>query len=116
MIMLNDWHPDIIEFILSKMQNENVLLSIKKTFSDDKIIEEANRKLKFIPLTQEEKEMYELVLKEESLSSKPLYEKAKKILKKQGKYIVNNTQFLTGANISVAISDDFMKAVEKDDI
>ncbi len=25
MIMMNDWHPDIIEFIISKMQNANIL-------------------------------------------------------------------------------------------
>ena len=25
MIMLNDWHPDIIEFIISKMQNPRIL-------------------------------------------------------------------------------------------
>lgn len=114
MIMLNDWHPDVVEFILSKMQNENILLHIKKIFKDKKILEETNRKLKFIPLTNEETTLYKLALENPSLNNEALKSKASQLLKDGGRYVVNDEHFLTGANISVAISDDFMKAVEND--
>lgn len=114
MIMLNDWHPDIIEFILSKMQNENVLLHIKKIFKDKKILEETNRKLKFIPLTADEKIMYQLVVNDINQKDTHLFNKAKQLLNDGGKFVVNDEHFLSGANISVAISDDFMNAVEND--
>ena len=116
MIMLNDWHPDIIEFILSKMQNENILLHIRKIFNDKKIIEEANRKLKFIPLSSDELKMYQQVIENDEFKNTGLYQKAKMLLENKGKYTVNDEHFLTGANISVAISKDFMDAVENNTV
>ena len=41
--------------------------------------------------------------------------KAKKLLRDGGKYEVNNPEFLSGANISVTITKEFMQAVENDD-
>ncbi|MCK9536464.1 MAG: ribonucleotide-diphosphate reductase subunit alpha, partial [Bacilli bacterium] len=58
MIMLADWHPDIIEFIISKMQNPKILHFLIDNLTDDDIIKEAKNKLKFTPLSDEEVEMY----------------------------------------------------------
>lgn len=116
MIMLADWHPDIIEFILSKMQNENILLHIKKIFHDKKILEEANRKLKFVPLTSEEREMHTLICNSKDRVSLHVFKKSRDLLENGGKFVVNEESYLSGANISVAISDDFMKAVENDEM
>ena len=35
-------------------------------------------------------------------------------LRDGGTYSVHNAEFLTGANISVTLTDDFMKAVEEE--
>src|SRR5690625_7702600 len=50
MIMLADWHPDIIEFIISKMQNPNILRHIINTKKDEQIKRIAKEKQKFEPL------------------------------------------------------------------
>ncbi|WP_027120017.1 vitamin B12-dependent ribonucleotide reductase [[Mycoplasma] testudinis] len=112
MIMLCDWHPDIIEFIISKMQNENVLRWIVNNMKDRLILEEANRKVRFVPLTPNEKEMHQAVINARDDVSVPAYEYSLKLMNDGGRWEVVNSQFLTGANISVAISDDFMHAVK----
>lgn len=114
MIMLNDWHPDIIEFIISKMQNANILRWILQNMKDPKIIEEANNKVRFIALTPAEIETNQLIVNNENNVSLNVYEDALKLLNDGGRWEVINSQFLTGANISVAISDDFMRAVKAD--
>lgn len=55
MIMLADWHPDIIEFIISKMQNPRVLKWLSENSKDEQVRELAQRKLKFIPLSRLER-------------------------------------------------------------
>lgn len=112
MIMLDDWHPDIIEFIISKMQNENVLRWILQNMKDPKILEEANRKIRFVPLTPLENEMHQTVVGNKDQIALSTYENSLKLLSDGGRWEVVNSQFLTGANISVAISDDFMRAVK----
>ncbi len=112
MIMLGSWHPDILEFIISKMQKPNVLEFIKTKFKDSDILRLANDKLKFRPLSAERKEILEAFVKCGDKASKETTEKAKKLLKLGGEYEVNYPEFLTGANISVAITDDFMAAVK----
>ena len=118
MIMLADWHPDIIEFIISKMQNPKILQFLINNLTDEDIIREAKNKLKFIPLTAEETEMYEWLVENNNNGhrsiSKTTIEKAKDILKDGGTYQVNSPDFLSGANISVAITKEFMHAVEND--
>lgn len=118
MIMLADWHPDIIKFIISKMQNPKILLFLLNTLTDEEILKEAKDKLKFTPLSNEEQEMYETIIEMEDLSpgniSKSTLQKAKEILSQGGNYSVNNPDFLSGANISVAITKEFMHAVEHD--
>jgi ribonucleoside-diphosphate reductase alpha chain len=116
MIMLADWHPDIIEFIISKMQNPKILQFLISNLKDEDIIREAKNKLKFIPLTPEESEIYEAVVTtaedHPDLVRKSTLNKAKEVLRQQGTYQVNNPEFLSGANISIAITSEFMHAVE----
>ncbi|MCK9536563.1 MAG: vitamin B12-dependent ribonucleotide reductase, partial [Bacilli bacterium] len=108
------------EFIISKMQNPKILHFLIDNLTDDDIIKEAKNKLKFTPLSDEEVEMYELVVesgKSNSFSvSKTTLNKAEEILKAQGTYQINSPEFLSGANISVAITKEFMNAVENDSI
>lgn len=83
MIGLGDWHPDLIYFIMCKVQNPLVL---------DKIINEIDDE--FI------KEVAEFLL----------------IRNEEGVPIaVRKKDFMTGANISVLVSDDLMRAVENDE-
>lgn len=118
MIMLADWHPDIIEFIISKMQNPKILQFLINNLSDPDIVREAKNKLKFTPLSAEDIEIYEKIVEIENQNpnsiSKATYNKAFQALKDQGTYSVNNPEFLSGANISVAITKEFMHAVERD--
>lgn len=117
MIMLADWHPDILEFIISKMQNPQILRFIIETTDDDQIRQLAQEKLKFEPLTEIERDIYEGVAGITEGES-PVSETRKhvlQILKDGGRYSVHNPDFLTGANISVAITKEFMDAVENDE-
>lgn len=118
MIMLADWHPDIIEFIISKMQNPKILQFLINNLTDPDIIREAKNKLKFIPLSPEETEIYENIIELEKNNPgsirKTTLKKAEEVLRDQGTYQVNMSEFLSGANISVAITKEFMEAVEHD--
>src|SRR5699024_10391853 len=62
MIMLADWHPDIIEFIISKMQNPRILRFLIENTEDEEIRELAKEKLNFTPLTETEKDLYRGIL------------------------------------------------------
>ncbi len=46
MIMLADWHPDIVEFIISKMQNPRILRYLIENTNDELIISSSTRKIK----------------------------------------------------------------------
>jgi ribonucleoside-diphosphate reductase alpha chain len=116
MIMLANWHPDIVEFIISKMQNPKILQFLLETSKDPLIIKAAKNKLKFTPLSDEEVEINEYIIeaskKNPDLFSKRIVDTAFDRLNKGGNYSVHNSEFLSGANISVAITQDFMDAVE----
>lgn len=112
MIMLADWHPDIIEFIISKMQNPKILRFLIESTGDDEIRRLAQAKLKFTPLTPDERVMYETAAM--YLPDSSARKQAQQKLADGGNYGVNNEEFLTGANISVAITKEFMEAVEND--
>lgn len=118
MIMMADWHPDIIEFIISKMQNPKILQFLIDHIQDEDIVREAKNKLKFIPLKSEEMEMYETLSEFEDAKpgtlKRGVYDKVKEFLKYKGRYEVNNPEYLSGSNISVAITKEFMQAVEND--
>ncbi len=60
--MLSDWHPDILEFIISKMQNPRILRFLIESTQDEKIKKLAKDKLKFTPLTEQEKAMYQGII------------------------------------------------------
>jgi len=113
MIMLADWHPDIIEFIISKMQNPRVLKWLAENSNDETIKAEANKKLKFIPLTKTEIEIYENLITKNDCAPYIL-DYAHEMLISKGKLEVVQPEFLSGANISITLTDDFMQAIEKD--
>ena len=113
MIMLADWHPDIIEFIISKMQNPRVLKWLSENSKDEQIVEEAKRKMKFFPLSRIEREMYEALAINKDAPSHVI-DYANEMLINGGQLEVVNPEFLSGANISVTLTKEFMDAVEKD--
>lgn len=120
MIMMAIWHPDIIEFIISKMQNPRILRFLIESSEDEDIRRQAREKLKFTPLSENEKDMYQGILNYKNIPgnggfTKKVIEEAESKLKQLGTYSVHNPEFLTGANISVCLTKEFMEAVEKDE-
>ncbi|MBF0709234.1 vitamin B12-dependent ribonucleotide reductase [Alkalihalobacillus hwajinpoensis] len=119
MIMLADWHPDIIEFIISKMQNPRILRFLMENTKDEQIKKLAEDKLKFTPLSESERSMYQSILNYRSIPGTGGFEEkvmqdAQDKLATGGTYSVHNPDFLTGANISICLTKDFMDAVEND--
>ncbi|BCB04705.1 vitamin B12-dependent ribonucleotide reductase [Bacillus sp. KH172YL63] len=119
MIMLSDWHPDIIEFIISKMQNPRILRYLLENTEDETIKKAAEDKLKFTPLTEQEEAMYQGILNYRQIPGyggfdAKILKHAEEKLRTGGTYSVHNPEFLTGANISVCLTSDFMEAVEND--
>ncbi|WP_175991068.1 vitamin B12-dependent ribonucleotide reductase [Bacillus sp. Marseille-Q1617] len=120
MIMLSDWHPDIIEFIISKMQNPRILRYLLENTEDENIKKAAEDKLKFTPLTEHEEAMYQGIINYKQIPgyggfNEKIIKNAEEKLRTGGTYSVHNPEFLTGANISVCLTSDFMDAVEKDE-
>ncbi|CAG8669633.1 4709_t:CDS:2, partial [Ambispora leptoticha] len=62
MIMLTDWHPDIIEFIVAKVQNPHVLTQLMKNTQDKWIAQEIKNKLEFVKLSDQEEQMINIFL------------------------------------------------------
>ncbi len=119
MIMLADWHPDIIEFIISKMQNPRILRFLIENTKDETIKKLAKDKLKFTPLTEQERAMYEGIVRFKKIPgfggfTEGIIAEAEEKLETGGHFSVHNPEFLTGANISVCLTKEFMEAVEKD--
>lgn len=113
MIMLADWHPDIIEFIISKMQNARVLRWLLENSKDEQIRKEAEKKIKFIPFNRTEREMYE-ALADSKNAAQHIVDYAREKLADGGTLEVLNPEFLSGANISVTLTREFMDAVKND--
>ncbi len=119
MIMLADWHPDIVEFIISKMQNPRILRYLIENTNDESIKKAAEDKLKFMPLTDQEITMYQSVTNFKHIPgyggfTDQIIKDAEQKLKVGGTYSVHNPEFLTGANISITLTKEFMEAVEND--
>lgn len=120
MIMLADWHPDILEFIISKMQNPRILRFLLENTNDEQIKKLVKEKLKFTPLTEVETAMYQGILNYKHIPGQGGFDpkvirEAEEKLQIGGTYSVNNPDFLTGANISVCLTKEFMEAVENDE-
>ena len=120
MIMLSDWHPDIVEFIISKMQNPRILRFLMENTKDESIKKHAKDKLKYTPLTEQEKSMYQGILNYKNIPgqggfTEATFHEAEEKLANGGTYSVHQAEFLTGANISVCLTNEFMEAVEKDE-
>lgn len=113
MIMLADWHPDIIEFIISKMQNAKVLKWLLENSKDEQIRREAEKKIRFVPFTRTEREMYE-ALADNKNTPEHLSAFAREKMADGGTLEVQNPEFLTGANISITLTKEFMDAVKDD--
>ncbi len=113
MIMMADWHPDIIEFIISKMQNAKVLKWLIENSNDEQIRKEAEKHIKYKEFSRIEREMYE-ELAESKTAEQHIINHARSKLADGGTLEVLNPEFLTGANISVTITKEFMNAVEND--
>lgn len=119
MIMLADWHPDIMEFIISKMQNPRILRYLVENTNDERIKKYALDKLKFTPLTEQERAMYQGIVNYKYIPGlggfdEGIIKNAEEKLRTGGNYSVHNSEFLTGANISVCLTNEFMEAVEND--
>lgn len=119
MIMLADWHPDIVEFIISKMQNPRILRYLIENTTDETIIRLAKEKLNFKPLSLQEEAMYQGIVNYKSIEGlggfdTAIIREAENKLRDGGTYTVHNPEFLTGANISVTLTKEFMEAVEND--
>ncbi|AST92479.1 MULTISPECIES: vitamin B12-dependent ribonucleotide reductase [Sutcliffiella] len=119
MIMLADWHPDIIEFIISKMQNPRILRYLIENTNDEGIKKAAEDKLKFTPLTLQEESMYQGIVNYKHIPgyggfSEGIIRDAELKLREGGTYSVHNSEFLTGANISICLTKEFMEAVDTD--
>lgn len=117
--MLVDSHPDIIEFIISKMQNPRILRYLIENTEDEQIKQLAQEKLKFTPLTETEVDLYQGIVNYKNMPglggfTEASIKEAENKLRTGGTYSVHNPEFLTGANISVCLTNDFMKAVEND--
>lgn len=121
MIMLVDSHPDVMEFIISKMQNPRILRYLIENTEDEQIKRLAQEKLKFTPLTETESDLYQGILNYRSIPgqggfTQAAFKEAEQKLLTGGTYTVHNSEFLTGANISVCITKDLMQAIENDDM
>ncbi|WP_425423253.1 hypothetical protein [Sporosarcina ureilytica] len=110
----------MLEFIISKMQNPRILRYLLENTDEEMIKKLANEKLKFKPLTNQEEAMYQSILNYRDIPgfggfNEAIMRDAETKLRDGGTYSVHNPEFLTGANISVTLTDDFMKAVENDE-
>ncbi|KGR78449.1 vitamin B12-dependent ribonucleotide reductase [Ureibacillus manganicus] len=120
MIMLADWHPDIVEFIISKMQNPRILRYLIENTNEELITRLAQEKLKFKPFTAQEEAMYQGIVNYKNFPglggfNEAIIKEAEQKLRDGGTYSVHNSEFLTGANISVTLTKEFMAAVENDE-
>lgn len=101
------------------MQNPRILRFLIENTKDDSIKKMAKEKLKFTPLTLQEEAMYQGIVNYKSIPgyggfSADIIKAAEEKLATGGTYTVHNSEFLTGANISVTLTKDFMDAVEND--
>jgi ribonucleoside-diphosphate reductase alpha chain len=101
------------------MQNPRILRYLVENTKDERIKQLALDKLKFTPLTETEQLMYQGIVNYKSIPGQGGFtdkaiKEAEEKLRTGGTYSVHNAEFLTGANISVCVTKEFMEAVEND--
>ncbi len=101
------------------MQNPRILRFLVENTEDETIRQLALDKLKFIPLTETERDMYQSIVNYKAIPghggfTEKAIKEAEEKLQTGGTYSVHNSEFLTGANISVCVTKEFMEAVEND--
>ncbi|MDP4170042.1 MAG: ribonucleotide-diphosphate reductase subunit alpha, partial [Bacillota bacterium] len=104
---------------MSKMQNPRILRFLIENTNEETIKKHAKDKLKFTPLTLQEEAMYQGIVNYNNIPgyggfSSDIIRSAEEKLLEGGNYSVHNSEFLTGANISVCLTKEFMEAVEND--
>jgi ribonucleoside-diphosphate reductase alpha chain len=103
------------------MQNPRILRFLIETTNDETIKKLAKDKLKFTPLKEQEIAMYRGILNFKNVPgyggfNENIIAEVEDKLITGGTYSVHNSEFLTGANISVCLTKDFMDAVENGEI
>src|SRR5699024_6505063 len=98
-------------------QNPRILRYLIENTEDEQIKQLANEKLKFTPLTTTEQDLYQGIVNYKNMPglggfTKEAIQEAEIKLNNGGTYSVHNSEFLTGANISVCITKEFMDAVD----
>lgn len=101
------------------MQNPRILRFLIENTNDETIKKLAKDKLKFTPLTLRETAMYQGIVNYKNIPGYGGFDEniiadAEEKLLTGGNYTVHNSEFLTGANISVCLTKEFMDAVETD--
>ncbi|SEM27716.1 ribonucleoside-diphosphate reductase class II [Mesobacillus persicus] len=101
------------------MQNPRILRFLIENTQDETIKKHAKEKLKFTPLTLQEEAMYQGIINYKNIPgyggfSAEIIRNAEEKLETGGNYTVHNSEFLTGANISITLTKEFMDAVEND--
>ncbi|MCM3179982.1 vitamin B12-dependent ribonucleotide reductase [Cytobacillus horneckiae] len=104
---------------MSKMQNPRILRFLLENTKDETIKRYAKEKLKFTPFTEQEIAMYQGITNYKTIPglggfNEKIIKDAEEKLQAGGTYTVHNSEFLTGANISVCLTKEFMEAVEND--
>lgn len=101
------------------MQNPRILRFLLENTKDETIKRYAKEKLKFTPFTEQEIAMYQGITNYKTIPglggfNEKIIKDAEEKLQTGGTYTVHNSEFLTGANISVCLTKEFMEAVEND--
>ncbi len=101
------------------MQNPRILRFLLENTKDETIKRYAKEKLKFTPFTEQEIAMYQGITNYKTIPglggfNEKIIKDAEEKLQAGGTYTVHNSEFLTGANISVCLTKEFMEAVEND--
>jgi ribonucleoside-diphosphate reductase alpha chain len=103
------------------MQNPRILRFLLETTKDETIKKYAKEKLKFSPLTESERSMYQGIANYKTIPGHGGFSErniadAEEKLATGGNFSVHNSEFLTGANISICLTKEFMTAVENDSV
>ena len=108
-----------MNLLFQKCKIRRILRFLIENTNDEKIKKHAKDKLKFTPLTEQEKAMYQGIVNYKDIPGlggfgEEIIAEAEEKLRNRRNYTVHNSEFLTGANISICLTKEFMEAVEND--